>query len=147
MTLNTIGRVAAIAFVVTAFSATSSIAQGRGGGGGMMPRYDKAAEQTISGVVREVQQHQGRMGGSGTHLALETGTGVLDVHVGPTNWLASQKYAFAAGDTLSIVGSMVKIDGKNAFLAREITKAGTAPMQLRNSDGFPLWSRRGAPSR
>ncbi len=129
--------------IVTAmllFFATTAFAQpGRGPG---MPRYDKATETTLRGTVQEVQSHQGRMGGTGTHLLLKTETGLVDVHVGPTNWLADKKYTFANGDALQVLGSKVTIDGKDAFLAREITK-GEAKMVLRNENGIPAWSGAG----
>ncbi len=108
-----------------------------------MPRYDKATEVTLSGTVQEVQSHQGRMGMSGTHLMLNTSSGVVDVHVGPTNWLATQKYEFAQGDQLEIVGSRVKMEGQDAFLAREIKKGGVT-MTLRNENGIPVWAGSGA---
>ncbi len=64
---------------------------------------------------------------------------MLDVHVGPTAWLTEQKFEFAEGDALTIVGSPIKIGDTDAFLAREITKAGKT-MTLRNDAGFPLWA-------
>jgi hypothetical protein len=137
-------RIAAI-LAVTALAASPALAQrGRGGGGmGMgMPRYDKATERTVTGTVEHLQPQQGRGQGMGLHLAVKTDTGVLDVHVGPTAWLTEQKFEFAEGDVLTIVGSPVKMGDSDAFLAREITKAGKT-MTLRNGDGFPLWAGRG----
>lgn len=132
-------RIAAV-LAVTALAAAPALAQrGRGGGGMGMPRYDKATERTVTGTVEHLQPQQGRGQGMGLHLAFKTDTGVLDVHVGPTTWLTEQKFEFAEGDALTIVGSPVKMGDKDAFLAREITKAGKT-MTLRNGDGFPLWA-------
>lgn len=114
---------------------------GRGMG---MPNYDTTKETTVTGTVQAVNQHTGRMGGmmTGTHLTVETGTGAIDVHVGPTRWLADHKYEFAVGDRVEIVGARVTIDNADAIIAREITKNGQT-IQLRNEAGRPLWAGRG----
>lgn len=142
MRTSTTARVA-VAVMFATLVTTPVFAQGPRGGGRGMPRYDTATEQTIRGTVAEVQPHQARRGGTGLHLALKSGEGTLDVHVGPTLWLSQQKYEFATGDVLEVTGSMVTIDGKQALLARVIVK-GDATMTLRNPQGIPRWSRAGA---
>ena len=132
-------RIVAIGTTALALIAAAAFAQpGRGQGMGM-PRYDKATETTLQGTVQEVQTHEGRMGGTGTHLLLNTGAGIVDVHVGPTNWLTGKKYGFAEGDSLEVVGSKIKLNGADAIIAREITK-GDTKMVLRNENGIPAWS-------
>lgn len=138
-----IGQVVIALTIGVALASAPALAQRATGAGMGMPRYDKATETTVTGVVEEVQSHQGRRGGTGLHLAFKTESGVLDVHVGPARWLADQKFAFAAGDALEIVGSKVTIAGKEAFLARQITKSGQT-MTLRSENGMPKWSRRGS---
>jgi len=134
-----IARASAIALVAVVLAGAPLAAQGRGTG---MPRYDKATEITVKGIVEAVRPHHGRGGGTGLHLSLKTDAGTLDVHVGPTVWLTKQQYAFAEDDVLEITGSSVRVNGKDAFLAREIRK-GDATMTLRSTDGRPRWSRRG----
>ena len=73
--------------------------------------YDKSKEVTVTGTVEAVTPQQGMRGMGGTHLTLVVGAEKLDVHVGPTPWLADKKYEFAAGDQLTIVGSRQTIDG------------------------------------
>lgn len=133
-------RVIVMGLAALVISSVAVFAQPRRGAGAGMPRYDKATETTVVGTVDEVQTHQGRAGGTGTHLVLKTETGSLDVHVGPTSWLADQKYAFAKGDRLEVIGSKVKVDSADAFLARTI-KRGDSTIVLRNQDGIPAWSR------
>jgi len=130
-------RAAALAAAI-ALTALPAGAQPRGGGPGM-PQYDPATEVTLQGTVGDVQTHQGRMNRTGTHLQLDTSTGAMDVHVGPTNWLESHAYTFAKGDALTVVGSRVTIDGKEALLARTITK-GETTMVLRDDRGRPKWA-------
>ena len=139
MTRSTLRRAAWMVALMVALSAASTLAQPRKGAGPGMPRYDPSAEVTLKGTVDEVQPHQARSGGTGTHLAFKTESGVMDVHVGPTNWLSEKKYEFAKGDQLEIVGSKVTVDGKDAFLAREIRKGGVT-MTLRDASGKPVWS-------
>ena len=109
---------------------------------GRQRRYDPATETTVTGTVEDVMQitHPGR-GGSGTHLRLKTETGVIEVHVGPTWYLESQKASFAKGDAVTVTGS--KVGG--AVIAREVKK-GDAVLTLRDKQGVPKWSRGGRPS-
>ncbi len=115
-------------------------AQGRMGGGRRL--YDVKSEVKVAGSVEEVQQFTGRRGWSGTHLVLRTDSGTLDVHVGPTAYIEKQQFSFAKGDSIEVLGSQIKLSGKDTLLAREITKDGKK-LTLRDQNGFPLWSRRG----
>jgi hypothetical protein len=132
-----IPRLLAAAAIAAALATTPALAQGGKGMG-----YNKATERTVTGVVEKVLTHQAKNGGTGLHLSFKTETGVLDVHVGPTNWLSSKKYEFATGDTLTVTGSATKVNGADVLIAREIVKGGQT-FTLRNTDGFPLWSGRG----
>lgn len=124
---------------VIVLMATAPLAAQRQRGPGM-PRYDTATETSITGTVTEVQTHQGRMNRTGVHLLLQTATETRDVHLGPTAWLESHHFEFTKGETLTVIGSAVTIDGKPAVLAREI-KRGETTMTLRNSHGIPEWAR------
>ena len=141
MSVMYIARVSAMALVAVVLAGAPIGAQGKGAGMGM-PRYDTATESTVKGTVEAVTPHQGRGGGTGLHLSVKTDAGSLDVHVGPTAWLTQQQYAFAERDAVEMIGSRVTIDGKDAFLAREIRK-GDVTMTLRDANGLPRWSRRG----
>jgi hypothetical protein len=113
-------------------------------GGGSGPRYDLATEATVRGTVESVEQiagpggGRGRQGLGGTHITLKTITETLDVHLGPTAFLNEKKIAVAKGDTLTIVGSRVTVDGDPVFIAREVTKGDTV-WGLRDAAGLPLW--------
>ncbi len=133
---------AIITILALALPAATAFAQPPMGCGMGMPRYDKSAEATIAGTVDEVQSHQGRMGGAGTHLRLTTPAGPIDVHLGPTNWLASKNFTVAKGDQIEVTGSKITINGQDALIAREV-KHGDATLVLRNETGVPVWSGRG----
>jgi hypothetical protein len=75
----------------------------------------------------------------GTHLKLVTEKGTMDVHLGPAAYLADKKFIVDKGDVVEIRGSVVKIGGNEAVIAREVTK-GSEKLVLRDANGIPLWS-------
>lgn len=109
-------------------------------GGMKMTRYDVSSETTITGTVQDVlQPRRGRM--MGTHLIVRTATETIEVHVGPSDFVTNQGFSFAKGDAVEILGSKVTIDGKEALIAREVTKDGKT-LTLRDKTGRPLWAGR-----
>lgn len=123
--------------VVLAALTMAAMAQGqaprRGG-----RNYDVTKETTVSGTVQEVKNLANRRGG-GTHLALKTEAGVVDVHVGPSWYVAEQQFTLAAGDEVQVTGSKVG----EAVIAREIKKEGKT-LVLRDAAGIPKWRGRRA---
>jgi hypothetical protein len=124
--------------VVIVAVATDAYAQ-RGGG----RNYNPATETTVTGTVESVENmpSPGR-GGGGLHLKLTPPSGAIEVHVGPSSFVASNNVMFAKDDTLTVVGSKVTMAGREVLIAREITK-GDQVLTLRDVKGFPLWSGRG----
>jgi hypothetical protein len=93
--------------------------------------YDVKTETTITGTVESVETIRGpgvRGGGrlGGTHLVVKTATETLEVHVGPTAYLAEQKIIVATGDAVEILGSRVTMDERSVLLARQIKKGEAA---------------------
>lgn len=105
-------------------------------------RYDPATEATFHGTAEEVQDVRGTPGG--IHVQLKTESGTFDVHVGPAFYLRRKEFEILKGDVLDVTGSKLKIDDKDAILARTITKDGKT-LELRDKSGLPLWQgmRRG----
>jgi|ERR1035437_7622910 DNA/RNA endonuclease YhcR with UshA esterase domain len=116
-----------------------AVAQSGGNNGNKAPRYDPATEITVTGTVQDIQQHTRGNGWGGTHLALKTKSGMLDVHLGPTRFLAKQDLTIAKGDQLEVTGSKIPYDGGEAVVAR-VVKKGDRTLTLRDSAGFPMWS-------
>jgi hypothetical protein len=113
--------------------------------GSMM--YDVKTETTISGTVESVENitgagGRGRRGMGGTHLVLKTEKDAVDVHVGPTAYLAEKKIALEKGDRLEVLGSRVTVDKETVLIARQIKK-GDQTWVLRDAAGRPAWSGRG----
>ena len=107
--------------------------------GGADSNYDPKTETTVSGVVEEVKQQAGPRGITGTHAVVKTENGVLDVHLGPSDFLSKQGLALAKGDSVEIVGSKVTMNGKEALIAREVKKSNKT-FVLRSASGKPMWS-------
>jgi hypothetical protein len=111
--------------------------QGRGTGS---PIYNPKTETTITGAIQEVKEVPGPGRRTGTHLIVKAGSDTHEIHVGPSWYLAQQKYAFAKGDQVEVIGSKVKYQGADAIVARQIKKDGNT-WTLRDVLGIPLWSR------
>jgi len=108
---------------------------------GGMPRYDTANEATYKGTVDEIRYHdRAGMAGTGTHLIMKSDDKALDVHLGPTDFLAAQQMTFAKGDQIEVIGSKVKFGDAEAIIAREVKK-GDKTLTLRDAQGVPKWSR------
>jgi hypothetical protein len=111
------------------------------------PMYDLKTETTIKGTVESVETitgagGRGRRGVGGTHLVVKTEKDSVEVHVGPTAYLAEKKITLAKGDKLEILGSRVTVDNETFLIARQIKK-GDNTWTLRDASGRPAWSGRG----
>lgn len=109
------------------------------GSGRSASKYDPKTETTIQAVVEEVRQVTGKGSWSGTHLMVKTNTGVLEVHVGPSAYVAGQQFSFAKGDKIEVTGAKATLQGSDVLLAREIKKDGKT-LVLRDAQGFPKWA-------
>ena len=137
-----IWRLLSLSFVILGLAASAYAQRGAccGGGG----NYDPATETTLTGTVDEVKNVPAPgKGPGGLHLVLATQTGPMDVHVGPASFVTAKKVAFAKGDAITVIGSKVTLQAEEVVIAREIKK-GDQVLALRDANGFPLWSGRGA---
>lgn len=101
--------------------------------------YDPANEIVLKGVVQEISDFvcpvsEGEMG---THLALKTADGIWQVHLAPGRIMRNQKFKFATGDQISVLGAKVRISGRNGVMAREITR-GVEIFKIRDPQGTLL---------
>ncbi len=104
-----------------------------------MRNYDPKTEVTVKGTIEDVQEQAGSGGWAGTHIVLRTDSGSLQVHVGPSAYIAKKQFSFARGDEIEVLGSKVLMDEKETLLAREIKKDGKT-LVLRNAQGIPEWA-------
>lgn len=135
-------RVLSLALTVILLSPVSAAlrAQAATGNPNRAPVYDPATETTVSGTVEAVNQVTDRRGWNGTHIQLKTDKGTMDVHVGPSSFLARQKFQIATGDQVVVTGSKIRYNEADAVVARTIKK-GDSEITLRNAQGIPAWSR------
>jgi hypothetical protein len=77
----------------------------------------------------------------GTHLVMKTEKQPVDVHVGPTAYLAEKGITFAKGDRLEVLGSRLTVENETVVIARQIKK-GDKTWTLRDASGRPAWSGR-----
>lgn len=125
-----------------ALVAGSVSAQKAGGGRRTAPRnYNVSTETTIHGTISAIERLTGR-GQQGLHLVVRTSAGDNTVHVGPQWYVDEQSLTLRKGDDIRVVGSRVTLNSRSVIIARTITK-GNQTMQLRRTDGTPLWAGRG----
>lgn len=104
-----------------------------------VPTYNAASEIRTRGVVQEVQDFYCPISDDqGTHLKLNTDSGILQVHVGPARFLRSQQIRFQVGDQVEVLGSRLQYQGEDALLAREVNR-GDEVFILRDHQGQPVW--------
>jgi hypothetical protein len=117
------------------------------------PAYDTTTEAEFKGTVKDVRTLRsqsswfsrihtlgvGHAGVEEKRLVLKTDTGTVEIHLGPTKFLAAQKAQIAKRDTLEVRGSRITIGESHVVLARVIRKGDTT-WRLRDSTGAPLWN-------
>ncbi len=98
--------------------------------------YNPAAETIVRGVVTEVNDFVCPVsdGEIGSHLKLQTPTGIVQVHLAPARIMRGQKLSFAPGEQLVVVGSQARMLGKQDLIAREIER-GNETMIFRDASG------------
>lgn len=101
------------------------------------PKYSRATETVVQGVVEEVRPYAGPSGLLGTHLLMRCGHTLVDVHLGLPSLLGKDRVSFAPGDQIEVLGSKVAYRGGEALLARQI-KRGDQILTYRNAQGIPL---------
>lgn len=73
----------------------------------------------------------------GAHLTLQTGSGVVDVHVGDPRLLTGNHFTIQSGDRLRIIGEELTYGSGTQFVARVLQK-GTQVLEVRSIRGIPL---------
>jgi hypothetical protein len=128
--------------VVGALLAVTQVWPQMGPGMGSGRFYNPSTEITVHGVVDAVQNVAYRCRWGGTHVTLKTEQRTYDVRLGPTLFLSQNNFSLAKGDTLSVTGSKLQVQGATVLVAREVSRNGKT-LTLRNAQGFPAWAGRG----
>jgi hypothetical protein len=98
--------------------------------------YDVARETVLNGKVVEYAATS-KTAPLGSHITLQTSSGMVDVHAGNPKVLSANNFSLQAGDFVSITGENVDFAGKTVFVARTIQK-GMQSVAVRSKNGTPL---------
>jgi len=118
---------------------------GRGGRGGPM-MYDPGQVETVRGRVVSVDpvNSRGGRGPGGMHAILETNNNEqIEVHMGPSWFWDRQAVQISPDEAIEVTGSRIDWGGEPMMIAGQIT-AGGQTLNLRDDEGFPVWSGGGA---
>ena len=102
-----------------------------------MAAYDAKRETTLVGTV-QAYTSAAQAPPLGPHLTLQTGNGVVDVHLGDARLLAANHFTIQSGDTLRVIGEYVAYGSGTQFVARILQK-GTQALTVRSVRGIPLF--------
>jgi len=106
------------------------------------PLYNPSTEVHFSAVITGVRQvPDGVL--PGVHLTAQAKTGVVDVYLGPADFLKIFKTNFPVGASIQVIGSRVSVGASDTLLAREVTE-GSTTITLRDFGGAPEWEHWGA---
>jgi DNA/RNA endonuclease YhcR with UshA esterase domain len=94
--------------------------------------YDVSRETVITGTVVSFTEGTTR---AGSHLILNTSSGVTDVNVGNAKLLSLNGMTFNAGESVRITGENVTVAGSTFFAARIVQK-GSQSLTVRSQRGF-----------
>lgn len=102
----------------------------------MVPAYDLTKEVKVQGTIQKLDGF-GTSGPIGTHILLQTTSGMVDAHLG-FGAASSPKYlGIAAGQSVTVTGMMETIGGTNVLMARILTTSNHI-FVLRNEHGIPV---------
>lgn len=128
------GLLTGLLFAILAVPLGAQTAPESRAGRGFGPAYDAAHETILHGTIREVVTKHETGSPAGMHLLVAGPQGVVDTHVGP--YLSKEtREALRAGAPVQIVGAAVSLNGKEYFLARQLT-VGTRTVTVRSPHGF-----------
>jgi hypothetical protein len=98
--------------------------------------YDVSRETVLQGTALAYTASSS-VAPLGAHVTVQTGSGVVDVHLGSAQLLDANHFSLAAGDSVRIVGESLPYGQGSQFFARLIQK-GSQSLALRSVRGFPL---------
>jgi hypothetical protein len=103
----------------------------------MSSQYQVGREVSLVGTISSVVENS-KTGPLGTHVMVQSPSGLVDVHVGSARYLEMNKLNLKSGDSVRIVGENFTVGADTVFFAR-IVQDGTAAVAVRSPKGMPLW--------
>lgn len=99
--------------------------------------YEVGRETNLVGTVSTVVEDS-KTAPLGTHVMVQSASGLVDVHVGSSKYLALNNLNLKSGDSVRIIGENFAVGADMVFFAR-IVQDGTAAVAVRSPKGMPLW--------
>lgn len=101
-------------------------------------RYDPQSEIRVKGIVVGASEFlSAGLGAAEFHLVLQTRDGTMEIYLAASKLIAQYGLTFAPGQEIDVVGSRVVLEGREALLAREITR-GEEVFVFRDAKGKPI---------
>jgi hypothetical protein len=138
-------------YVVAAHAQEESIARSDARGhakpNAMVPAYDLAKEVKIQGTIGKIDAF-GTSQSTGTHISIETASGVVDVQLGFGAESNPTYLRIAQGQSVTAIGMMQEAGMSKVLVARILTTPSHI-FVLRNEQGIPVRAtpRRSAPAK
>ena len=98
--------------------------------------YEMSRETVLEGKVLQYPAAS-TVAPWGARVTVQTGAGIVDVHLGNARLLLANHLTLSTGDTVRIVGENVAYGTSTQFLARLVQK-GNQVLAVRSTRGFPL---------
>lgn len=133
-------RVIRLSWMAAALAAVLAAASGAGAQTApqaMSSVYQVGREVSVVGTVSSVVENS-KTGPLGTHVMVQSASGLVDVHVGSAKYLEMNKLNLKSGDSVRILGENFMVGTDTVFYAR-IVQDGTAAVAVRSPKGMPLW--------
>jgi hypothetical protein len=103
------------------------------------PRYDPATVIAGTAFVIEVLETSSSEPLAGVHVRAKFHSEVIDVYLGPSDFLRQFEIEFPKGERFHMIGSRVRFHRSHVLLAREVRKGHTT-LYLRDRQGHPNWN-------
>ena len=100
-------------------------------------QYQVGREVNLVGTISSVVENS-KTGPLGTHVMVQSPSGLVDVHVGSAKYLELNKLNLKSGDSVRILGENFTVGTDTIFFAR-IVQDGTVAVAVRSPKGMPLW--------
>jgi len=96
--------------------------------------YDAKREVIVVGTVVNYSESSTSRP-IGVHVTVQTPTGPVDVHLGPSSYLRANHFTLAKGESVRFVGAMSSTNTGSVLLAR-IAQKGSQALAVRSPQGF-----------
>jgi hypothetical protein len=98
--------------------------------------YNVLKERMFEGVV----ESKGRLIGDLIYFSLKTANGIVEVQIGPQEFVERSGFKPNTGDRMTVIGMPVVMNEQQVVLAREV-RSMNGMLMVRDQVGRPLWQK------